>query len=98
MPITSGKFTVGGNADIDTTAEQLKNSNVPCVFGVRVKAVAGNAGIVYVGPKGVTADTADATDGYPLAAGEEVLIPIDNLNKVYVIASQVDQKARFLAA
>lgn len=97
MPTTSGIFTTGLNSDIDTSAERLKDAHIPCVFGVLVVAHKDNAGIVYVGPIGVTAESADATDGMPLAANERIFIEIDNLNKVYVIASVANQKAFYLA-
>ena len=98
MPTASGIFTTGRNADIDTTAETLKPNEVALVFGILVKAHKDNAGIVYVGPKGVTADTEPATDGYPLYAGDAVFIEIDNLIKVYVIASEANQQASFIAS
>ena len=97
MPSTSGVFTTGQNTDIDAAAERLKDISVPCVFGVLVTAHKDNAGIVYVGPKGVTAETNAATDGIPLEAKDSVFIEIDDLSKVYVIASIADQKAFYLA-
>lgn len=97
MLATSGLFTTGQNSDIDAAAEKLADRNIKCAFGVLVMAHKDNAGIVYVGPEGVTAESADATDGIPLAANENIFIEIDNLNKVYVIASQADQKAFYIA-
>ena len=97
MPSASGVFQSGQNNDIDTAAEKLTAGGSKCAFGVLVKAHKDNAGIVYVGPKGVTADTVPATDGLPLEAGEAVFIEIDAPYKVYVIASIVNQKAFWLA-
>jgi len=62
-----------------------------------VKAANANTGIVYVGNSDVTANTADATDGFELAAGESVMIEIDNPNKIYVFASVANQKVFWLA-
>lgn len=87
----------GENADIDTSAEQLTTSSVPAKFGVRVLADITNSGIVYVGPSGVTADSADATDGFPLYPGDSLFLPVENANLVYVIASTNNQKARWIA-
>ena len=50
--------------------------------GVRVRAATANTLVVYVGPSSVTTDT-----GYPLPAGEELCIPIEDPSKVYVVAT-----------
>jgi len=92
MPSTSGVFTTGENSDIDTAAELLIAPTIKCVFGILVKADKENAGTIYIGPKGVTADTNDATDGFPLEAGEALFIEVDDSRLVYVIASVENQK------
>lgn len=66
-------------------------------MGILVKADAANAGIVYVGNADLTAGTADATDGYPLSAGDAVLIEVEDARQLYVFASQVDQVVYWLA-
>jgi len=50
------------------------------VSGLVVKALSGNAGVVYVGPSGVTAAT-----GYPLAAGEAISFAVQNANSLFVL-------------
>jgi hypothetical protein len=86
------EFHVGVNSDIDTTAEKLTDLSVTVRKYVYVKADAGNAGVVYVGKAGVS-----ASNGYPLAAGEDVKIPVDDPSKIYVIGSQADQGVKWLA-
>jgi hypothetical protein len=95
--MASGLFTTGAKSSIGTTAVQITTSDIKCVFGVLVKAASTNTGIVYVGPKGVTAGTADATDGIELRAGEEIKIEVDNAKKVYVIGSATGQKVFWAA-
>lgn len=77
----------GQNTDVDAAAEVLAASTV-VGYGVRIKALAGNStGIVYVG------NDADVTasNGYPLAAGEECSFDVGwftgNLANIYVIGS-----------
>ncbi len=66
--------------------------------GVTIKADAGNAGIVYVGfNAGVTAGTVAASDGFPLAAGEDAHLSVTNMQKIFVIASQATQKFFWIA-
>lgn len=93
-----GEFTTGAKSSIGTSAVQITTSDIKCIFGVLVKADDDNSGDVYIGPKGVTAGTADATDGIRLKAGDSVFIEIDNANKVYAIGSAAGQKVYFVAA
>ena len=89
-------FDHGSNLDIDTTAEQITTTSMTANRGVIVVADPGNTGVVYLGNSDVTAGTTDSTDGIPLNAGEGVFIEINNANKIYAIASAVDQKVFFL--
>ena len=50
--------------------------------GVRVRAATANTLTIYVGPRGVSTST-----GYPLPAGEELAIPIEDPSKVYIVAT-----------
>lgn len=61
--------------------------------GVWVKALSTNAGIVYVGT-----DEKAADNGYELAAGDSIHIPIDLLEKVWAEASAADQVVCLLFA
>ena len=75
-----GQITVG------TTETQLTTVSTPCRKGVLVKAISTNTGIVYIGKTGVT-----TISGYELTAGEAVSIEIDNVNKIFAIASVAGQ-------
>ena len=88
----------GSNLDVDTTAEQMTATDFSCRNGVTIKAYDGNLGTVYVGLVGVTAGTAEATDGFPLAAGESVTIEVTNVNLIYVIASIANQLIYWIAS
>ena len=54
--------------------------------GVWVKALSTNGNIVYMGM-----DNQAVTNGYELAAGESILIPIDLLEKVWAEAGAANQ-------
>jgi hypothetical protein len=60
---------------------------------VRVKALASNAGTIYAGDD----SSVLTTNGYELSAKDDVEIWIDDVSKIYVVASQVDQKACWIA-
>ncbi len=76
------------------TAEPLAATSTPLSAGlVRIRALAGNSGIVYVGDSDV-----DAATGYPLAGGEEMLLNIGDLADVYVDAAVNDDGVKFVAS
>lgn len=88
----TGTFVHGRKSSIGASALQLTSTSSRVSKGVVVKAAVGNSGKVYVGLSNVTADSADATDGFELAAGESIAMEIDDPSKVYVIGSAASQK------
>ena len=86
---TQGTCYHGSLGSIGATALQLTATSRKLAQGVTVKADAGNAGnFIFVGLIGVTAGiSAPTTDGFKLAAGQEIEIPIDDPSKIYVIGS-----------
>lgn len=88
-------IVTGRKSSIGATALQLTTADTPASKGVLVKASAKNASgsYLYAGPSTITADSADSTDGFELSPGDAVTIPVDNVNKVYVIGSTTGLKA-----
>ena len=76
-----------GQTIVSTIETQLAVISIPCKKGVLVKALSTNTDIVYVGKSGVTADT-----GYELTAGEAVSFEVDDVNKVFAVASVAGQR------
>lgn len=66
---------------------ELQLANNPLSYSVTVKALNGNSAVVYVGVSGV-----DASNGFELNPGESISLSIDNTNRLYVIASDINQK------
>lgn len=92
-------YTEGASGEKDgaTSAEQMPD--VPCQM-VYIKAINSNAGNVYIGFVGVTVvdGTTDTTSGYELAAGQALgPIPIDNLNRLYIICNNTGDDVSYLA-
>ena len=75
------------------TAVPLTDESTSLTSGVRVKALADNTGTVYVGDENVAAAT-----GYPLAAGEEVFVEINDLATVYVDAAEDGDAVAYLGS
>ena len=78
-------FATGRKSSIGTSALQV-TSSTHVSRGVQIIADSTNAVKVYVGLSTVTADSADGTDGFPLAAGESVVVPVSDPSLIYVIA------------
>lgn len=76
-------FTLS-NLDVDNAAEQITATETLFERVCYVKAGPGNGSdLIYVGfADTVTAGTADATDGYPLSAGQVMEIPVSVVNDV----------------
>lgn len=79
------KAIATGEVSGSATAKVLPTINCQAV---RIVAASDNAGNVYLGGAGVTAPdgTTDTTSGFLLDAGDSTeWLPIDNLNKLYII-------------
>ena len=56
---------------------------------VNIKAGSGNVSTVFIGPSGVTADSSADNDGYPLRANDSIEVPINDVSKIWAIASTI---------
>jgi hypothetical protein len=73
------------------TAEALSASQA-ILQGVTIKALSDNTGNIYVGDSSV-----DDTNGYVLASGEVLPLPIANLSTVYIDADNDGEGVSFVA-
>jgi hypothetical protein len=71
---------VQGTTNLTTvnTSKQITTVSA-CNKGIRLKAPAGNGGIVYVGDRA----SVSAANGYPLSANESVFIAVEDPSRVY---------------
>ena len=90
-------FHHGRNSDIDTAAEPLTTARPKLSRGVQLKAAASNSATIYVGNDDVTINANDATDGFPLEAGDALFLPVDSPHKIYLIAAAPNQALSWLA-
>lgn len=91
-----GTFDHGVNNDVDTTAEPLTSVARRATRGVQLKASEANTGTICVGNADVTVGGAEGTEGFPLAAGEGLFLPIDDPSKLYVVADEANQRVHWL--
>ena len=88
---TSGQTTV-------TTAgtEVRLATNQPSRGLVYIRALSANTGKMYIGNDG--ADAVSSSTGYELAAGDQVIVTLTNLNQLWVDASVNGEKVCWLIA
>jgi hypothetical protein len=84
-PQTATKTVPTGTAEAVTTTPTILATQ-----GVIVKALSTNTVTVYVGGSGVT------TSGFPLAAGEDVMLPVRDPADIYVISGSSSQVVRMI--
>lgn len=73
---------------VGVTALRLITAATPVRSLTTVKADPANTGVVYL----ITSGAGTIATGYPLAAGDVVIVDIDDLNKLWFIASVASQK------
>lgn len=92
-------FTTVISGELQGSATALAGPNIACQ-AVKFRALASNAGNVYIGAAGVTIPdgTTDATSGFELDAGQETgWIPIPNLSTLYRICDNAGDDLVYLA-
>lgn len=86
------EFVVGhGGADIVSKPIVAAGYARKAYKGVRIRAATANTTVIYVGPQGVS-----ESNGYPLPGGEEVVIPVDNPSKVYVVSTPLSNSQQVI--
>jgi hypothetical protein len=69
------------------------------ISGVNIKALSGNAGLIFVGSSTVVnASGTEALRGYELNAKESVFIEVDDISKVFINAATTNDAVSWLAS
>src|SRR3990167_2065311 len=90
-------FMYGTFLNVSTGAGLIENTSFLTRVGVQVKALNANTGICYIGvDSNITAT--GSSRGFELGGGDGLLIPIDNLNRLYIIANVTSQNIAWVAA
>ena len=76
---------------VGTVRIRVKDDVYPLQQGAVIKADNDNTGTIYVGREDVT-----SSDGFRLEPGEAITIEIDDLSKVYAVASMADQNIHWM--
>ncbi|MDO8671243.1 MAG: hypothetical protein Q7O66_07400 [Dehalococcoidia bacterium] len=96
--VTDPVYSTIANGELQGSASALQLPSVAC-RGVFLKAAYDNAGRVYVGGSGVTVKdgTTDTTSGIELNAGDEIFLPVTNLNILYRICDNAGDDLTYFA-
>ena len=92
--ITLPTAIYNGQETVDSagTAQAIGSSQA-LTSGVKIKAMSDNDDVVYVGSSSV-----DSTNGFVLAASEEVFIEVDNVAKVYIDSETNDDGVSWIGS
>jgi len=83
-----------GQKTVTTAGTEVALASSQAILsGVRIKALAANTGIIYVGANPVT-----STTGFALAAGEEVFVEVANLATVFIDSSVNGEGVSYIAS
>lgn len=99
LPGVAPVYTMPASGELAGSATALRLPDRPCRL-VQFKALADNAGNVYLGVSGVTKKdgTTDLTTGLQLSPGDfSPWIPTDNLNRLYRICDNAGDGLTYLA-
>lgn len=99
MPAVHKTIATLKTGELAGSATAAQMPDVKCQM-VRFKAESSNVGGVYIGGAGVTvADgTTDVTTGFALEPGDDTgWIPVDNLNKFYLICDNAGDDLTYMA-
>lgn len=80
---TNARFYTGFTSINSNITPAVLGSSQKLRFGVTVLSQSSNSQTIYVGNSGMTV----SASGFPLSAGSAVDIPVDNINKVYLLGS-----------
>lgn len=81
---------IHGQASVTTAGTSVQLSNLPCRYLI-VKAKGTNTGNIFVGDSDVS-----SANGFILAAGEEIMLSVDNAHRVWIDSSVNGEGVSFI--
>lgn len=92
-PAVPSTFVCGRKTIAAAGTEEALGATQALTQGVWIKALPTNTGLAYVGKNPVTSGT-----GYPLAAGEQVFVPTDDIADVFIDVATNGEGVAYLGA
>jgi|WetSurMetagenome_2_1015567.scaffolds.fasta_scaffold166474_4 hypothetical protein len=96
MAETLGPQQISGQITVTTAGTEVQGSNIATPYGVYVKALAGNTGVMYVGNNGD--GTVSSSTGFQLSAGAAIHVNVANLSDLWVDSASNGDKVCWLKA
>lgn len=87
-------FKTGRKSAAFPTIQQI-DSGFTCAKGINIKALSTNTDFIYVGNTGTFVGS---SVGHALDPGDQIFMPIDNINKIYVSSNSATQVVTFIAS
>lgn len=93
---TFGSQAISGQITVTTAGTAVNGSDVDTPNGVFIRALAANAGVVYVGNDG--AGDVSSSNGYQLSAGDQIIVMVGNLKDLWFDSASNGDKICWLLA
>ena len=94
LAVMDAPYNAGSNRELIAGTAAAAGPSVACRVA-HLKAATDNAGTIFVGLNGtavtVPDGTADVTSGWPLTAGQEKVLSVDNLSRLGYVANAAAQ-------
>ena len=93
----SSNFATGSKNNVGTSAAAIGTASEVAKKGIQIVSDPNNTVVVYIGDDTVTAgSSAPSTDGYPLQAGDTVVIPVFHPSEVYAVTASSTATIHFM--
>ena len=90
-------FLTGSKIDVGTSAAPITSDATNAKRGVQIVADPNNTVVVYIGDSTVTAgSSAPTTDGFPLQAGDTVVVPVIHGDEVFAVTASSTATIHFM--
>ena len=80
----TNNLQTGRKSGIGPSGVKLTDTDLVAQNGIIIYTDIANTDYVYIGESGLTTDSADATDGFPLSSGDSIFLQHRNPEEIYV--------------
>ena len=77
-------LATGRKSGIGPSGVTMTASTAVAQNGIMIRCPDTNTDFVYVGNSGITADSSDVTDGFPVGSGEAIVMPFRHPSELWV--------------
>jgi len=95
-PLVDTTLKISDHVVITASGVVYQGPDIELSNGVFIKALPTNGGYIYLGDSGN--NTISTSTGFPLSAGEAIILQIGNLNEIYFVGTSSGDRVAWLKA